>query len=180
MNELVKLSNEEARRFFLKESSYCNVDMPKYISFEPILKAVEKVLERKNYHEFKRKSKPKSKPDTPDNHPNVNYSFITNKDGKLAWRSLELIHPVLYVSLVNVLCDQKNWSLVTQRLSEFKGGAVECCSMPVISPGNQTDKAMQVSSWWKSVEQRSLIYSLEFSHVLHTDVIDCYGSLIKF
>ena len=37
--------------------------------------------------------------------------------------------------------------------------------------------AKQIRSWWQSVEQQSLIYSLEFSHVLHTDVIDCYGSL---
>jgi hypothetical protein len=46
-----------------------------------------------------------------------------------------------------------------------------------MSIDNQTDVATQVRSWWQKVEQRSLIYSLEFSHILHTDVTDCYGSL---
>jgi hypothetical protein len=45
-----------------------------------------------------------------------------------------------------------------------------------MSLDNQTDVAKQIRSWWQRVEQQSLIYSLEFSHVLHTDIIDCYGS----
>jgi len=46
-----------------------------------------------------------------------------------------------------------------------------------VSIDNQTDTATQVKNWWQRVEQRSLSYSLEFSHILHTDVTDCYGSL---
>ena len=86
-----------------------------------------------------------------------------------------MIHPAIYVSLVNRICDSENWELIKGRLTEFEGGAVDCCSVPVLSVDNQTDVATQVRSWWQSVEQRSLMYSLEFSHILHTDVIDCYG-----
>jgi hypothetical protein len=32
-------------------------------------------------------------------------------------------------------------------------------------------------SWWQEVEQDSLKLSLKFSHLLHTDVTDCYGSI---
>ena len=46
-----------------------------------------------------------------------------------------------------------------------------------MSIDNQTDTATQVKNWWQRVEQRSLSYSLEFSHILHTNVTDCYGSL---
>lgn len=169
MKKLVELSDEEAKKHFLKGSSYFNGDLPTYISFEPILTDVEAVLKGGTYQGFKAAN--------PNDYSGVNYSFIANKDGRLAWRPLELIHPAIYVSLVNVLCDKDNWLLVTKRLSEFEGGAVECCSAPVMSLDNQTDVAVQVKSWWQSVEQRSLIYSLEFSHILHTDVIDCYGSL---
>ena len=169
MKKLVQLSNEEVRKHFLKGSSYFNGDMPSYISFEPILTDVEAVLKGGNYQGFKSAN--------PNNFPRVNYNFIANKDGKFAWRPLELIHPAIYVSLVNVLCDPENWLLITKRLSEFEGGAVKCCSAPVMSLDNQTDVAKQIRSWWQSVEQCSLIYSLEFSHVLHADVIDCYGSL---
>lgn len=169
MKKLVELSNEEARKHFLKGSSYFNADMPRYISFEPILTDVAAVLKEGNCAAFKSAN--------PNDFTGVNYDFLANKDGKLAWRPLELIHPAIYISLVNMICDPKNWMFIKERLSEFEGGAVDCCSAPVMSLDNQKDVATQIRSWWQSVEQRSLVYSLEFSHILHTDVTDCYGSL---
>jgi RNA-directed DNA polymerase len=169
MKRLVELSNEEAKQHFLKGSSYFNGDMPSYISFDPILSNVNAVLEGRNYPEFKNAN--------PCDFQDVNYNFIANKDGRFAWRPLELMHPAIYVSLINVICESSNWEQITQRFSEFEGGAVDCCSAPVMSVDNQTDVATQIKSWWQRVEQQSLCYSLEFSHVLHTDVTDCYGSL---
>jgi hypothetical protein len=169
MKRLVDLSNEEAREHFLKGSSYFNSDIPSYISFEPILTAVAGVMDGGNYAAFRSKE--------PHESSDVNYSLISNKDGRFAWRPLELIHPAIYVSLVNVICDPGNWTQIQQRWAEFEGGAVECCSAPVMSLDNQKDAAAQVKVWWQRVEQRSLSYSLDFSHVLHTDVTDCYGSL---
>ena len=169
MKQLVELTNEEARKHFLKGSSYFNGDLPNYISFEPILTGVNGVLNGKSYSDFMSS--------VPNDLPNVNYNFIANKDGKLAWRPYELMHPAIYVSLVNVICDADHWAFITKRLAEFEGGAVNCCSAPVMSLDEQTDVATQIKSWWQKVEQRSLTYSLEFSHVLHTDVTDCYGSL---
>ena len=169
MKKLVELSNEEARKHFLKGSSYFNADMPRYISFEPILTDVAAVLKGGDCAAFKSAN--------PNDFTGVNYDFLANKDGKLAWRPLELIHPAIYISLVNMICDPKNWMFIKERLSEFEGGAVDCCSAPVMSLDNQKDVATQIRSWWQSVEQRSLVYSLEFSHILHTDVTDCYGSL---
>lgn len=169
MRRLVELSNEEAKQHFLKGSSYFNGDMPSYISFDPILSDVDAVLEGGCYPAFKSSN--------PNDFQCVNYSFIANKDGRFAWRPYELMHPAIYVSLVNVICVSDNWKHITQRFSEFESGAVDCCSAPVMSVDNQTDVATQVRSWWQRVEQRSLSYSLEFSHVLHTDVTDCYGSL---
>jgi hypothetical protein len=169
MKRLIELSSDEAKVHFLKCSSYFNGDLPKYISFEPILTAVADVINGGNFAEFKSKS--------PSDFSGVNYSLIANKDGKLAWRPYELMHPAIYVSLVNVICDADNWQLITDRFSEFEGGVVDCCSEPVMSLDHQTDVATQVMNWWQKVEQQSLSYSLEYSHVLHTDVTDCYGSL---
>jgi RNA-directed DNA polymerase len=169
MRRLVELSNEEAKQHFLKGSSYFNGDMPSYISFDPILSNVDAFLEGRNYPEFQNAN--------PCDFQDVNYNFIANKDGRFAWRPLELMHPAIYVSLINVICEPSNWEQITQRFSEFEGGAVDCCSAPVMSVDNQTDMATQIKSWWQRVEQQSLCYSLEFSHVLHTDVTDCYGSL---
>lgn len=169
MKRLIDLSNDEARSHFLKGSSYFNGDLPKYISFEPILNSVSLVLNGGHYAHFKREN--------PNELSNVNYNFIANKDGKFAWRPYELMHPAIYVSLVNEICEAANWEIIKARLKEFEGGVVNCCSAPVMSVDHQTDVATQIKSWWQSVEQTSLTYSLEFSHLLHTDVTDCYGSL---
>ena len=169
MKKLVELSYQEARRHFLKGSSYFNADLPNYISFEPILNDVATVLNGNSFSGYQ------SAP--PKDFASVNYDFLANKDGKFAWRPLELIHPAIYVSLVNIVCEPDNWKHIQNRFSDFEVGAVECCSAPVMSLDNQTDTATQIRSWWQTVEQRSLIYSLEFSHIFHTDVTDCYGSL---
>ena len=170
MKPIIELSHDEAKSYFLKGSSYFNSDIPGYISFEPILEDVVNVLGENDFNGF-RSSKP-------NNYSGVNYNFLTNKDGKFAWRPLELIHPAIYVSLVNLICRPDNWATIQKRFSEFEKGAVECCSIPVMAVDDQEkDVAAQIKSWWVNVEQRSLIFSLQFSHILQTDVVDCYGSL---
>jgi len=169
MKRLIDVTYEEARQHFLKCSSYFNSDLPNYISFQPILENVAATLNGKSCFTFQKIA--------PHKLPSVNYSLIANKDGRLAWRPYELIHPAIYVSLVNELCTSKNWEMITARLRQFEGGIVECCSAAVISTDHNSDTAAQVRSWWQKVEQRSLVYSLEFNHLLHTDVTDCYGSL---
>ncbi len=169
MKRLIDLTNDEAKQHFLKCSSYFNGDLPKYISFQPIITAVSEVMNGNGFNQFKSEN--------PSDLSGVNYNLIANKDGKLAWRPYELMHPAIYVSLVNVICEGDNWNLIKDRFAEFEDGVVDCCSAPVMSVDNQSDVATQVMNWWQKVEQCSLTYSLEFSHVLHTDVTDCYGSL---
>jgi len=122
MKRLVDLSNDEARSHFLKGSSYFNADLPQYLSFEPILNDVAKILANKYYSDFKETD--------PSNILGVNYNLLGNKDGRFAWRPYELMHPVLYVSLVNVICERDNWKTITERLKAAESNVVECCSAP--------------------------------------------------
>jgi hypothetical protein len=169
MKKLQDLSAEDAKKHFLKGSSYFNGDFPDYISFEPILEEVSAVLNGGYFTEHKASN--------PDFLSDVNYSLVANKDGRFAWRPYELMNPAIYISLVNLLSSTDHWPEITARLATFDNGIVTCCSSPVVSDDKQSDQATQVKNWWQAVEQRSLVYSLEYSHVLHTDVTDCYGSL---
>ena len=169
MKTIIDLSYEEAKAYFLKGSCYFNNDLPSYVSFEPILTNVLKILDGNDLISFKNGN--------PSDFSDVNYSLITNKDGKFAWRPIELIHPVIYVSLVNLICEPTNWAIILQRLSEFRNGVVDCCSLPTVSSDQQKDVEDIIKNWWQEIEQKSLKLSLEFSHILQTDVVDCYGSL---
>ncbi|PZX06099.1 RNA-directed DNA polymerase [Celeribacter halophilus] len=169
MKRLIDASYDEAHTHFLKGSSYFNGDFPKYISFEPILTDVSAVLAGKTLSDFQA--------DKPAEFSHVNYSFTANKDGRFSWRPYELIHPAIYVALVDLICTPGNWAQITARLATFENGAVVCCGSPVMSIDEETGQAAQVRNWWHAVEQRSIEYSLDYSHLIHTDVTDCYGSL---
>lgn len=167
---VIELSAEDARSHFLKGSSYFNSSIPDYISFEPVLAEVESIIGTNGYMGYMNEKKPRDFPD-------VNYHFTTNKDGRFAWRTYELVHPLIYVSLVNSICDKGNWKFIVERFDDFRHTAVDCCSISVVSEDEQTDVATQIRSWWQEIEQKALVYSLEYSHILQTDVVDCYGSL---
>ena len=34
---ILEMSHEEAKKFFLKDKSYCNIDLPEYFSFAKLL-----------------------------------------------------------------------------------------------------------------------------------------------
>jgi len=169
LKRLIDASSGDARKHFLKGSSYFNEDVPEYISFEPILAEVAAILGDKNLSDFTSK--------WPANFSGVNYGFTANKDGRFSWRPYELIHPAIYVRLVSFICAPDNWAQITARFASFEKGAVVCCSSPVMSMDDQSDQAAQVRNWWQAVEQQSITHSLDFSHLIHTDVTDCYGSL---
>jgi RNA-directed DNA polymerase len=173
---VIDLTNEAAKEFFLKGTSYFNNELPEYIGFDTILKEVATLLPE-SYVGRNIDFKNNNKASKPACFSEVNYTLVTNKDGRFAWRPLQLIHPAIYVSLVNEICTPDNWSTICNCFKEFQKGIVNCCSIPVVSTSNKKDVGEQIHEWWEEVEQESLKYSLEYSYLLHTDVTDCYGSL---
>lgn len=171
MTKIIDLDFNDAKKFFLSAKSYFRQDFPPYISFQPILDEVQKVLGDRSYTDFQ-KSRTKAK-----DLPGVNYQLIANKDGRFGWRPFELIHPAIYVSLVNLVCDENNWIAIAERFKEMGNGIVTCCGHPIVPEENQTEDGAQILNWWLQYEQKSLELSLEYTHILQTDVTDCYGSL---
>jgi RNA-directed DNA polymerase len=181
MTRVLDLNHTDAKQYFLKEESYFNFDLPTYFVFENLIRAVSTHIGAQDistfystYHNPQGQLKRHSPADFED----VNYKFLNNKDGKFAWRPFQLIHPALYVSLVNKITEQANWNLIVTRFNQFQANPnIRCYSIPLRSDNDQTDKASSISQWWQIIEQQSLELALKYEYILHTDISDCYGSI---
>jgi RNA-directed DNA polymerase len=181
MKRVTDLNNIDARAFFLKVESYFNSDLPQYFTFENLLKAVSTALSGKRLSDFYDRYTTTAGMEStayPSDFEDVNYKFLNNKDGKFAWRPLQLIHPALYVSLVHAITETANWTLIVERFRVFSANPkIRCYSIPIQSEEHQSDKASTVTQWWQSIEQQSIELALKYEYVLHTDITDCYGSM---
>ncbi len=167
---ILELSAGEARKFLLKEESYCSIDLPPYIVFADLLHAVETQITENNLSDFY-SSHPKK-------NDCVNYTLLTNKDGMYGWRPISLIHPAIYVSLVHEITMDNNWNDICTRFKAFsQNERILCLSLPVASLGEEKDKAEQVSHWLHQVEQKSIELALDYEYIIETDMVDCYSSI---
>lgn len=170
LNDLLGLSHDAAREFFLKPESYCSVDLPPYMGFHGLLDAVRASMGDRPLSEVRASN--------PRECDGVNYTILNNKDGKYSWRPFELIHPALYVSLVGNITEQAQWGLIVARFMQFAVNArIRCLSLPAVSESAEKDKAKQITRWWQEVEQRSIELSLDYEYVIETDITDCYGAI---
>jgi RNA-directed DNA polymerase len=181
MKIILDFSHADARRFLLKEESYYNFDLPKYFVFQKLLEQISQEIQEKplsDYYGNYVDASGKKKPTRPCDYENVNHRFLNNKDGKFAWRPLQLVHPAIYVSLVHKISKEENWNVIVSRMEEFRSNSkIRCLSLPVESDDELSDRATTVSNWWHSVEQGSIELALKYQYVVHTDISDCYGSI---
>ena len=135
MRKILELNHTEARQFFLKEESYFNFDLPNYFVFENLLQAVAAHITGHDLTTFfstYANAGGQLKRNLPTEFEEVNYQFLNNKDGKFAWRPFQLIHPALYVSLVNVITEQNNWNSIVARFTQFQANPNIRLSCPKI------------------------------------------------
>ncbi len=181
MGKILNLNHIEARRYFLKEESYFNFDLPQYFAFETLMQAVSTHIMGQDLSTFFStyiNQAGQQKNHFPAEFEDVNYKFLNNKDGKFAWRPFQLIHPVIYVSLVHTITEEANWNLIVTRFRQLQiNPNIRCYSIPLQSETIQSDKASSVSQWWQAIEQQSIELALKYEYVLHTDISDCYGSI---
>ena len=182
MKSILEYDHIEARRFFLKEESFFNFDLPNYFVFQNLISKISNILKKKDlldlYGTEVLIGKKKTRKFSPTNFEGVNYNLLTNKDGKFDWRPFKLIHPVLYVSLVNEMTIEKNWNLIINRFKEYKKNhKINCFSTPIESLKNFSDKEALIEEWYRSIEQKSIELALEFKYVIHTDIVNCYSSI---
>jgi hypothetical protein len=172
MKKILELSYQEAKSFFLEEKSYCSIDMPPYFHFQHLLEKIDGIIANKKTSDFYCEDK------KPEHSDNVNHVILNNKDGKYNWRPLEIIHPVLYIELTNVITSEKSWKFIQERFDKFSSIVnITCLSIPIISEKESiSNKAVSVKRWWEEIEQKSIELGLEYNNIIHTDITNCYGS----
>lgn len=169
--DVLSMTAKEAKKFFLKGESYCNIALPQYFNFGPYLKKLSVSLGNKKLGDVinDKKRFPKCFDD-------VNYKFFNNKDGKYEWRMFQLIHPIIYITLLNEIIE--NWDNILQRIKFLSSNSkIRCASIPVESKDKYKDLRSQILKWWDDVEQESLRLSLKFSYMMQTDITNCYPSI---
>ena len=147
---ILEMSHKEAEEFFLKDKSYCSIDLPDYFSFSKLLTDISDAIDEiknggTNISSFYDKKKLK-------NTEKVNHTLFANKDGKLSWRPLQIIHPFLYVLLVKEITEGANWQKLRSRFGTFqRNDKIKCFSIPVEDMNKKSDKAEQILQWLENM-----------------------------
>jgi len=170
MKKILDMTAEEVKEYFLKSSSYFNMNLPEYFDFTDLLKDIDNKMSNARISTLWNNK--------PDKYDDINYKFQQNKDGKYAWRMFQLIHPAIYVELVNIITEPSNWQMICDRFKEFKSNKnIICCSDLVESASKTKDQGATISNWWNNVEQKSITMALKYEWIGITDITDCYGSI---
>lgn len=169
------MTRTEARAFLMKHTSYVNFELPPYIDFSSLLTLSSAFIGHQSINNLC-KVDGRSRL-SPKNYDAVNYTVLSNKDGAYSWRPLQIIHPIMYVELVNLLTSETNWSKLLAKFDEYSNSYVECISLPRQSLDEESDKAWTITNWWESIEQETIKQALGFNFLAVTDITDCYGSI---
>jgi hypothetical protein len=188
MKYLLELDFLSARRELMKSFSYCNISLPPYYDFSNVLQNAGTIInelhlyntstytrdEASAWNKCMQPSLWKRALERARNLIDINYEIIWNKDWNLKWRKLQLIHPLLYTSLVNVITDPINRDLIQKHLL-FNNARIECCSLPVIQRSNTSEE--QINNWRSKIEKWSIEQALYYEYTYHTDIANCYWSI---
>ena len=89
-----------------------------------------------------------------------------------------MIHPALYISLVNNITQGDHWKLICDRFRQFANDPkINCLSLPIESMTDEKDKAELIIQWWRDVEQKSIELALDYEFIIQTDIVDCYPAI---
>lgn len=179
---ILDLKPQEARDYLMRSESYCTFDLPQYFDFQRILNVARDILLqdatdsvdkccKKDVNSTKNKNVKYS------NYPKVNYNLLCNKSDLYEWRGLQLIHPLLYVDLVNIITDSNNWETLKTRIRDFKHEEISVAGLPYIPENERSLQSEQITNWMDEVQKQSLEYYLKYDYVAFADISNCYPSL---
>lgn len=160
-------------QYFLESQNYCNMPLPVYIDFKPVIDYVQRLIGNKQLNDIL-----KAPNDKPSRFENVNHTILIKKDARYTYRSIQLINPYLYYLLVKAMTNRGSWKEIKDRFTALSVPNIEVSSIPKVKGDrDKSHLSASVSSWWEHVEQRSLELALSYRYMFVTDITNCYGSL---
>ena len=169
---ILDLSNVKAFQYFMEPESFCSLELPKYISFKPILEYVKKVVSNNTLTSITKDKQ------MPSEFYGVNHKILIKKDPKYTFRPIQISNPYLYYLLVKEMTSKSRWEEIKKRFKTFSQPQIEVSSIPVIKKRkDKSNKSASVSNWWEKIEQRSIALSLHYKYLFVTDITNCYGSI---
>ena len=166
MQTVLSLTPKQALEYFMDAEQYCGIALPSYINFQPILDYVKTTIGAKELANCLKEEK-----QYPSKFDQVNYKILVNKDGKYAYRPIQIANPYLYYLLVRSITTKDSWEALQNRFDEFKDSHIEVSSIPPMR--NKKDKstlATIISNWWSNLEQRSIELSIKYKYMFITDI----------
>lgn len=160
---VLDMNGNQARMFFLKAESYSNCSLPKYINIEKGIAEGLRLLPKRDSNLttlMVSKNILKEK-------ENINYTILVNKDGAYGWRPIQLIHPLLYIDLVNTITKENSWNALKEKFKTFQSDErIKCISIPVESNSRKNDTATSILNWWENFEQEQIKYALDYEYCI--------------
>lgn len=173
MKTVLDLSFTKAREYFLESQNYCNIHLPVYIDFNPVLDYVKNSLGNLELENILKDEKV-----MPSEYENVNHQILVKKEANYSYRPIQLINPYLYYLLVKKMTNRSSWKEIKDRFNALRVPHIEVASIPKVKgKSDKSHSAASVSSWWENVEQRSLELSISYRYMFVTDITNCYGSI---
>ena len=126
MNEVKKvfltdMDNHEVREFLLHKESYVAPNYPVYYNFKYLLEYAKNILGQDTIESVDDRLIDKKYSDISD----INYTIQFNKT-KDTYRPNVIIHPLLYVDLVNVLTNDEHWQELMNRYEDLDRQVGRC------------------------------------------------------
>lgn len=177
---ILKMTNSEARNFFLQPQNYFSLNLPSYFDLSYLLNfakdnlGVNQLFEKNHLMKESKYSKVSG----------INYILQSNKTSS-SYRPIVLIHPFLYVDYVNCLTKEEHWNEIIKRFEELHRiteSKIYCGSIPFeirdIKRVLDTDYRLESAiKFWSDIEQESIKLSLAYSYLLKVDIASFYSSI---
>ena len=96
----------------MESQNYCNMQLPVYVDFRPVLDYVQKVIGNRELNAIL-----KDRKRMPSDMEGVNHSILVKKDAQYSYRPILLINPFLYYLLVKAMTNPSSWKEIKDRFA---------------------------------------------------------------